>query len=119
MTALPLKQAAEDEIERFERSIVAGINGAAEVEPARWVYAEQASDFRLTRLAHAAFQLGLIHGRAIVRPITREHLVERLGLVIVERRAPRSPFEVTFDQVNALRVTYGAAHRTSAAGRRR
>lgn len=74
---------------------------------------QRESDDRLAALAEKAFRLGLQHGRAIVRPITREALADRL------LGSPRLPNQVSFEELNALRVTYGAAHSVSAAGRRR
>lgn len=76
-------------------------------------YSERESDERLAALAEKAWRAGLISGRAVVRPMSREALVERLCLVIVERRRPRASNEVTFEESDALRIAYGAAHKAS------
>lgn len=76
------------------------------------------SDERLGHLAAVAFEAGLVSGRAVVRPMSREALVDHLDLLIVKVRRPLYPCEITFEESEALRIVYGAGHKASARARR-
>lgn len=109
----PIKDAIAAAVERFERSILAGIDAAETVEPEYSIYPEMKADFRLTRLAHAAFQLGLVHGRLIARAQGRDEMLGRLGAAMIMATAVPEGRQVTPHEAVKLRTVYMAGFDTS------